>query len=66
MTTGVVFTDLGTPQPVLDAEGHVVMVLPRYAVWGDKGRGKAEVIECSDDLEELKAKWGNLPLRVLR
>jgi len=36
--------------------------LDRYAVWGDKGRHKPEVIETSNNLEDLQAKWGDLPI----
>ena len=33
------------------------MALFRYAVWGDKGRGKSEIIEMSDDVIYLKNKY---------
>ena len=32
--------------------------LARYGVWGDKGKGKPEVIETSDDLEHLLKVYG--------
>jgi hypothetical protein len=45
------------------ATGEVVCVIPRYAVWGDTGRGKAEVIEVSNDLEALQTQYGpDLPV----
>ena len=35
----------------------------RFAVWGPKdSRGKYEVLETAFTLEELKAKYGELPL----
>lgn len=50
-------TDSGRAQEVKDAKtGKVVMVLPRYGVWGDKGRNKPEVIETGNDLKALMKK----------
>lgn len=60
------------PQFIMDNGGGITMTtvgkenevqeLDRYAVWGDKGRHKPEVIETSNSLEDLEAKWGKLPL----
>lgn len=54
-------TDFGE---TLIAENETVyMKIPRYGVWGDKGRFKPEVIDCSDSLEYLQKRYGpNLPV----
>lgn len=50
-------TDKGKEHEVTNDAGEVIMTLNRYAVWGDMGRGKAEVIETGSDLEALKKKY---------
>ena len=51
-------TDMGHTQPVIDKRtGKTIFMLPQFGVWGDKGRGKPEVIESSNDLEYLKKKY---------
>ena len=51
-------TDMGESQPAVDIKtGKVLFMLPRYGVWGEKGRGKSETIETSDDLDYLRNKY---------
>lgn len=51
-------TDFGQSLEARDAKtGEVNMVIPRYGYWDDKGRGKPEVIESSDDLDYLMKKY---------
>ena len=48
-------TDNGAEIPLKNSDtGEVVMVMPRYGAWGDKGRGKPETIEVSNDLKKLQ------------
>lgn len=60
-------TDFGTNLAITDAEtGEAQGQLARYAAWGDKGRGKPEVIETSDDLDQLQEKHGpGLPVQEI-
>lgn len=51
-------TDMGQSNTAEEVGGSSKIHIPRYAVWGDRGRGKPEVIETSDDLEALKRKHG--------
>lgn len=44
--------ELGNPT------GEPGMRIPRYGVWGEKGRGKSEVIETGNDLAALRLKYG--------
>lgn len=68
---GEFITDFGREAEAKDTEtGEVVFKLPRFAVWGDKGRGKAEVIESGNNLNTLlkkhnldKSRVKKLPLR---
>ncbi len=54
-------TDFGKSFEAIDAKtGKVAMVIPRYGYWDDKGRGKPETVESSDDLEYLMKKY-NVP-----
>ena len=63
MPTGNFFTDWGHPLEVTDIKtGELTQAIPRYAVWGDLGKAKDEVIEVSDDLDNLRARYGNLPV----
>ena len=56
-------SDNGKNLQATNEQGEVVCELPRYAVWGDLGKRKPEVIEVSDDLEALQAKHGpSLPV----
>lgn len=57
------YTDFGRSIPVTDADGNPLPSLPRYAAWGDAGRGKPEVIDTGDDLDALRLLYGDL--RVL-
>lgn len=57
-------TDFGESYTLKGTEGTKDFVLPRYAVWGDLGRGNPEVKETSDDLELLRSKYGQY-LRVV-
>jgi hypothetical protein len=51
-------TDIGKSEPVTDVlTGQVLYTLPRYAAWVDDGR-KSQVVETSDDLPMLQAKYG--------
>tara|TARA_B100000287_G_scaffold178286_1_gene168321 strand:+ start:307 stop:567 length:261 start_codon:yes stop_codon:yes gene_type:complete len=60
-------TDFGAPIPI-EQEGDALELdftsLPRYAVWGDTGRGKPQVIDNGDDLQSLLAKYGLTPDKV--
>lgn len=51
-------TDFGEELPLTDESGQQVMLLPRYGVWGDMGRGKPEVIETHNDLAMMQADHG--------
>jgi len=57
-------TDAGETRVLKDMAGNVEMTLPRYAFWDDSERpGKPQIIECHDDLDHLKQKYGeNLPI----
>lgn len=59
-------TDFGHSKEATDAAtGEVIMTIPRFAVWGDMGRGKPEVMDSSDDLDSLQEKYGP-GLRVVK
>ena len=61
-------TDAGAPVELRDsATGQVARVLPRYGVWVyDRGRGKYQVAECSNDLAALQAKYAvTVPVEIL-
>jgi hypothetical protein len=58
-------TDLGASQDMFDATGKKVFELPRYGVWGDKGRGKAEVLETHNDLARMQREHGVPDERVV-
>lgn len=51
-------TDAGKSFDVKDDKGTVMYHLSRYAVWGDAGKGKAEVIDTDDNLAALKKRNG--------
>ncbi len=54
-------TDMGQSYDITNDLGtEETTQLPRYGVWGDTGRGKAEVIDTGDDLEALMSKH-NIP-----
>ena len=60
-------TDFGESIPIEqtgDALELEYTSIPRYAVWGDTGRGKPQVIDNGDDLEMLLAKYELTPDRV--
>ena len=57
-------TDLGSSIPIdMRSEDNPekafssLTSLPRYAVWGDMGVGKPQVVDSGDDLEELMTKY---------
>ena len=51
-------TDFGESIPATNAEtGELICMINQYAVWGDMGRGKPEVIESSNDLDYLLKKY---------
>jgi hypothetical protein len=62
-------TDAGESKVVWVGEDGRKHSIPRYGVWGEKGKGKPEVIETSDDLEYLQTTHGpglevhSLPVR---
>lgn len=56
-----VFMDAGAPITLRRDDG-TQFEIERYAVWGERRRGKAEVFEVSNDLAALRAKYGALPL----
>ena len=59
------YTDFGRQLELTSTDGQVEH-LPRYGAWGDiSGRDKPEVIECGDDLDALKAKYGDAPVHVI-
>ena len=62
-TKGEFITDLGFP--LIVTWGDKEEDLGQYGVWGDKGRGKPEVIDTGSDLDALKEKHGDLPLYPL-
>ena len=50
-------SDAGAPIELKSDDGGV-RALPRYGVWAyDAGRGRHQVVECSDDLPALLAKY---------
>ena len=54
---GEFITDFGKEVEAKDSEtGKVVFKLSRFAVWGDQGRGKAEVIDNGNNLNALLKK----------
>ena len=53
-------TDMGEKLKMTNQKTGKITELPRFAYWDDMGRNKAEVKECSDDLEYLKKKY-NVP-----
>ena len=60
-------TDFGSSLPIEqtgDALDLDFTSLPRYAVWGNEGVGKLEVIDNGDDLEALLTKHGLTPDKV--
>ena len=57
-------TDMGEHTELSDSFGGT-WTMERYAVWGEKGRGKPEVIETSDDITELIDKYGIPEERIL-
>ena len=57
-------TDLGSSVPIErrnednpEKAFSILTSLPRYAVWGDTGVGKPQVVDSGDDLEELMTKY---------
>lgn len=56
---GRFITDFGSNLPIRDGKtGLPDGVMPRFAVWGECGRGKDEVIEISTSLRWLKDRYG--------
>ena len=60
-------TDFGSSLPI-EQKGDALELdftsLPRYAVWGQTGRGKPEVIDNGDDLQALLTRHGLTPDKV--
>jgi hypothetical protein len=57
-------TDLGEDlagRTGVDEAGEVVMVLPRYGVWGADERGRAQVLMTGDDLAAMAFEHGIEP-----
>jgi hypothetical protein len=63
MSEAEFITDAGFP--VILTWGDEELDIGRYGVWGDKGRGKPEVIDTGNDLDALKEKHGELPVYEL-
>ena len=55
------FDAIGWHPPERKEKGEPIHV-PRYAAWGEMGKGKPEVLEVSDDLEELRREWDDPPV----
>ncbi len=55
-------TDMGCSRSFYEVRGAEPTYVPRYAVWGDSGRDKPEVLETSDDVDDLQARFGPLPV----
>lgn len=55
-------TDFGRSYDPQERSGKGAAHIAQYAVWGDTGRGKPEVIETSDDLDYLLDKYGDLKI----
>lgn len=62
----VFISDMGESITVTDSDGKQMTKLPRYAAWGEKGKGRPEVLECSDSLEDLMSKYGLEKDKVLK
>ena len=59
MTAGAYITDFGQPLRVTLPDGSEAEPIPRYGVWlWNSARQRHEVAETSDDLEALRAKYG--------
>jgi hypothetical protein len=64
---GQFITDNTKEVEVLDEDGQVTWTLPRYGVWGEKGKRKPEVLETSNDLNYLQETYGpNLPVIITK
>lgn len=57
-------TDMGVNHELVASEGPKI-VLERYGAWQMGARGKNEVVEVSNDLDELLRKYGVKPEEVL-
>lgn len=57
-------TDMGQ-ETVCTVDARESMTIPRYAVWGDTGRGKPEVIETHNDLAKMQRDHGVPRERVI-
>lgn len=47
-------SDWGTPQPVVDEEGALLFVIPRYGVWRPDPTGRLVVTHTTPDLAEAR------------
>ncbi len=54
----MIISDLGHSPTLTNTDTGDEIRVGRYGVWANDARGKAEVIDCSDDLEALQAKHG--------
>ena len=60
------FSDMGEHLTVTDQDGRVE-VLPRYGAWTwNAVKRRHEVAEVSNDLEALRAKYGDCPMVDMR
>ena len=50
-------TDFGRSFEAIDQKSGEKVMIPRYGVWGDLGKGKDEVLDSSNSLPYLKRKW---------
>lgn len=60
-------TDWGAPIPMTDADGRDAGAIPRYGVWKwVAGKARHECIDTGDDLEALRAVYGELEVVPLK
>lgn len=50
-------TDLGQSVELVPDDGGEARVIGRYGIW-EACNGKAQCVDCSDDLDALRAKYG--------
>ena len=54
-------TDMGEPIELVRQDTMEELTIGRYGVWAEVG-GKVTCIDTDEDLERLKAKYGDLPV----
>ena len=64
---GLFITDFGKKLHARDTNGEITYTISRYAAWAHVERkGKAQVVETGDDLNDLQQSWGpGLPVNQL-